>query len=298
MKTLDTGLAALLDSGCTTLSYCFKVTRVDSTVFGFTDHDLPITLDGVTYEPDAGFTRSELQLALGLAVNTADVMGALSSDKITEADIALGLWDNAEVMVTLVNWADTSQSLLLSKGTLGEVTRGELAFQGELRGLAGPLNQDKGRTYSRLCDAVVGDARCKFDLTQPGFHGAGTIVSSTDDLQIVASGLDAFVDGWFTYGLLTWTSGANAGGEIEIRSHTFDGATVAMTLWEKAALPIETGDTFTITAGCDKTFPTCKAKFANTLNNRGFYLMPGNDAAMAFAKASGQNNGGSFFNDP
>lgn len=296
MKDIDAGLTAHLATGCTTLSYCFKVTRVDATVFGFTDHDVPIVLDGVTYDPDAGFARSELQAALGLAVNTSDVVGALSSDKITETDIALGLWDNAEVIVTLVNWADTSQALLLSKGTLGEVSRGELAFQAELRGLAATLNQDGGRTFGRLCDAVLGDARCKFDLTQTGFHGAGTVTESTGDVSITASGLGAFAAGWFAQGLLTWVTGANAGGRIELRGHSLDGSDAKLILWQKTALPVESGDTFTIVAGCDKTFTTCKGKFSNAANNRGFPHMPGNDFAMSFAKSDGPNDGGSFFN--
>lgn len=296
MKAVDPAFASHLASGCTTLSYCFKVTRIDSEIFGFTDHDVSIVLDGVTYEPDSGFTRSELQIALGLAVNTADVSGALSSDKITEADIALGLWDNAEVIVTLVNWADTTQSLVLSKGTLGEVSRGELAFQAELRGLAAPLNQDAGRTYGRLCDAVLGDASCTFDLSQTGFHGSGTVTASVDDIAITASGLDLFEAGWFAQGLLTWVTGANAGARIEVRGHAVDGSSAKLTLWQKAALPVEAGDTFTIVAGCDKTFPTCKAKFNNVANHRGFPHMPGNDFAMSFAKANGPNDGGSIFN--
>jgi uncharacterized phage protein (TIGR02218 family) len=251
----------------------------------------------VTYEPDSGFTRSELQDALGLAVNTADLAGALSSDKITESDIALGLWDNAVIIVTLVNWADTSQSLLLNKGTLGEVSRGELAFQSEMRGLADGLNQDSGHTYGRLCDAVLGDARCTFDLTQAGFHGGGTITASVDDRVLTASGLDAFATGWFAQGLLTWVTGANAGARIEVRGHTLNADTTsALILWQKAALLVEVGDTFTIVAGCDKTFATCKAKFNNAANMRGFPYMPDNDFAMSFAKANGPNDGGSFFN--
>ena len=37
------------------------------------------------------------------------------------------------------------------------------------------------------------------------------------------------------------------------------------------------GQTFTVTAGCDKTVATCSAKFSNAINFRGFPHMPGND---------------------
>ena len=50
------------------------------------------------------------------------------------------------------------------------------------------------------------------------------------------------------------------------------------------ALAIAPGDTFTITAGCDKQFATCGAKFANAVNFRGFPHMPGNDYILAVAR--------------
>ncbi len=88
-------------------------------MFGFTDHDRPLTFGGVTYQPDSGFSASEAASTLGLAVDSMEVQGALSSAAITEADIALGKWDNASVEIRRVNWSDTSQSVLLRKGTLG-----------------------------------------------------------------------------------------------------------------------------------------------------------------------------------
>ena len=45
--------------------------------------------------------------------------------------------------------------------------------------------------------------------------------------------------------------------------------------------PSHLGDTFTVTAGCDKQFATCQAKFANAVNFRGFPHMPGNDFITA-----------------
>jgi uncharacterized phage protein (TIGR02218 family) len=93
---------------------------------------------------------------------------------------------------------------------------------------------------------------------------------------------------------LTWTSGANDGAAVEVAAHV-KGISVALHLWQKAALPIAIGDSFTVRAGCDKTFPTCKAKFANAANHRGFPHMPGNDEAMAFVRKDAKNDGGSFF---
>jgi uncharacterized phage protein (TIGR02218 family) len=56
-----------------------------------------------------------------------------------------------------------------------------------------------------------------------------------------------------------------------------------LSLWQVAPNPIEAGDTFTVSAGCDKRFETCREKFANALNFRGFPHMPGNDFVAGYA---------------
>jgi uncharacterized phage protein (TIGR02218 family) len=51
-----------------------------------------------------------------------------------------------------------------------------------------------------------------------------------------------------------------------------------------------------VTAGCDKSFATCKAKFSNPTNFRGYPYMPGNDAVIAYPNsADGTLNGGSRY---
>ena len=56
--------------------------------------------------------------------------------------------------------------------------------------------------------------------------------------------------------------------------------------------PIVVGDQVRLVAGCDKTFATCKAKFANALNFRGFPHLPGNDAAYGYVVDGGRFDGG------
>lgn len=56
--------------------------------------------------------------------------------------------------------------------------------------------------------------------------------------------------------------------------------------------PIGAGDAFALVAGCDHSFATCKAKFANALNFRGFPHLPGNDAAYAYVTDGGVFDGG------
>jgi uncharacterized phage protein (TIGR02218 family) len=293
LKTVPAGLTALLLSGVTTLCRCWRVTRTDAQVFGFTDHDRTLSFGGVDYEPETGFTASETESSLGLAVDTMEVAGALRSDRITDSDIALGLWDDADIEIYVVDWTAVANRVIVKKGNMGEIARGDLFYSSEVRGLAHRLNQVSGRTYQRQCDAVLGDSRCGVDLDDPDFSGSGSVVTAIDDRVLTVSGLSGFATGLFNLGLLTWTSGANAGARIELRGHVGS----RLTLFQRAALPIEPGDDFDIAAGCDKSWAMCRERFENGENFRGFPHIPGNDFALSVAKKDAPNDGGSFFND-
>src|SRR6185312_11155797 len=166
-----------------------------------------------------------------------------------------------------------------------EVRREGDAFTCEMRGLADRLAQESGRLYTAACDADLGDARCTINLSDPAFIGTGAVVSRASNARLTVSGLDVFADGWFTAGRLSWTTGANVGLAIEIKTHTASGGTVTLDLWQTMPEPIADGDTFTITAGCDKRFATCRDRFANTQNYRGFPHIPGNDFVVSYPVA-------------
>ncbi len=294
MKVLSQDLRDHLTSGATTLCRCWKVIRTDGVVLGFTDHDRSLSFDGVDYEAASGFTASEAVSELGLSVGGLEVDGALSSDRLLEADIAGGAYDNARVEVWLVNWTDTDERLLLRIGNIGEVERADNAFRAEIRGLAHALDQEQGRIFQYECDADFADARCGIDGGQPAYSGSGTVLSADSARLFDAENLAGYADGWFTRGRLTWTGGANAGRVIEVKDHTLIDTTASFTLWQPMGADIAAGDTFTVVAGCDKQFGTCSAKFSNVLNFRGFPHMPGNDYTVHYAKRGGNNDGGSI----
>ena len=59
-------LYAHLASGTTTVCRAWTVQRRDGTVMGFTDHDRPLVVDGVTCRADSGLTARALQQTTGL----------------------------------------------------------------------------------------------------------------------------------------------------------------------------------------------------------------------------------------
>jgi uncharacterized phage protein (TIGR02218 family) len=291
MKALSPALQAHLDAGTTTLAWCWRLTRRDGGVFGFTDHDRALEFDATAFEPEAGMTASELRHGSDLAVDAQDAEGALTSERISEPDIAAGLWDGAEVEVWRVNWQDTSQRVLLRRGAIGQIRRGRLAFVAEMRSLAHVLGQTVGRVFQSTCDASLGDARCGVDLEAPAFRGAGVMLEVRRDRAFRVSGLSGFEVGLFALGALDWTSGANAGLRFEVAQHDVREASVALTLMQAPVRQVAEGDAFVVRAGCDKRLETCAGRFANALNFRGFPHIPGNDAVIRYARRDGSNMG-------
>ncbi|MEL6871937.1 MAG: DUF2163 domain-containing protein [Pseudomonadota bacterium] len=73
MKTLSPELQAHLDTGATTLAWCWRVIRADGAILGFTDHDRDLQFDGTMFEANAGLTSSEITESLGLSVDNLEI---------------------------------------------------------------------------------------------------------------------------------------------------------------------------------------------------------------------------------
>lgn len=293
MKTVPSDMQADLDGRVTTHCRCWRVERWDGQVFGFTDHDRPLFFAGTSFEAASGFTASSLETSLGFAIDNLDVEGALSSASITEDDLARGLWDDADVALWLVDWLDPDKHVLLRSGNIGEVTRGRTAFTAELRGLAHRLNQPAGRLFSRTCAWELGDAKCQVDLVSWRF--AGTVTTATDRQQFFVSGLGAADDGLLQAGLVTWLTGANTGQQMEVKRHVVSETSVTLELVLPMPDPVVVGDTFSVQAGCDKSYATCHSRYSNGDNFGGFPHMPGNDRIIGYGDKDDLNDGGSLF---
>jgi uncharacterized phage protein (TIGR02218 family) len=288
MRDLDPLFLAHLQSGATTLATCWRIARADGEVFRFTDHDRALVMAGETYEPESGGEGSAIQASADLSVDNCEVAGLLSSARLSAAELDSGRFDGAAVEIWRVNWQAPDQRLLVKTGRIGEVRREGARFTAEIRGFSAALDAARGRVYQRLCDADLGDARCGVDLDAPSYRAAGAVLAVADEARFTAAGLEAFPENWFALGRLDWTAGANAGTRAHVRSQA--GGVVA--LFAPAGRGLAPGDLFEIRAGCDKAHATCRDKFANAVNFRGFHLMPGDDFAVSYPLRSGTNDGG------
>ena len=291
MKSIGDAFLGHLENGATTLSWCWRIARADGEVYGFTDHDRVLYFDSTTFEPESGLVASEVRSGSDLSVDAQDAEGVLSSDWITETDILDGRWDNAAVEVWRVNWQDTSQRVLMRRGAIGQIRRGRLAFVAEVRSMAHVLGQTVGSTFQASCDAALGDPRCGINLEAATFKGTGSVADLLRDRAFLASGIGTFADGWFSGGTVEWTSGANDGRLAEIMLHEVSSGIVTVTLLEAPVRPIAADDAFVIRAGCDKRAETCRAKFANMVNFRGYPHIPGQDAIIRYATKDGGHEG-------
>lgn len=270
-------LKAHFASETTTLCTLWKITRADGVIFAFTDFTQDITYNGVTYLAATAFTASTVQQNSDFSVDNLEVDGVLDSSTITEADLLAGLYDFADLLVLIVNYNDlTMGDLVLKSGSLGQVTIQKRQFVAEVRGISQLLQQNLGHVYAASCDALLGDARCTLNLAP--FTFPGSVTAGVSNQSFFSSSLTQGAN-YFNGGLVIWTAGLNVGLKMEVKDFINNQVTLALAMPYSVAV----GDTFNIVAGCDKAVATCKSKFNNLVNFRGFPSVPGTNALLSTA---------------
>lgn len=285
-------LQAHLQGGLTTTCRCWAITRSDGQTYGFTDHDMELSFDGLVFKASTGLTAAAIEQATGLSIDNTEAMGALSDASVREEDIEAGRFDGAEVRAWLVNWAEPAQRMLQFRGSIGELRRAGGAFHAELRGLTDLLNRPLGRIYQKPCTAVLGDGACRFALDAPGYRAEAEIIG-VDGTILRLQGADGADDGWFERGRLDVLDGAAQGLWASIKQDQREGDGRSVTLWSGIGGGLAVGDRVQLTAGCDKRMSTCRLKFNNILNFQGFPDLPHEDWVMAVPKKGNRNRGGS-----
>lgn len=276
MKAASAALIALLNGG-NAFQVCdlYTFTLADGTVLRATSADVAITWSGNTFAPRPLITRGKCRTIVGVEVDTLDVSvfpqpSELLSGVTWQQAARQGALDGAWLKVErafVSAWPTVVGTLIAFYGRVGDVDvmRSAVTFQVrsalELLNIAMPRN-----LYQAVCLNTLYDAQCQ--AVKASFTVTGTVASgSTVSGFTTALGQAA---GQFEQGVLTSTSGANAGLKRTVKS--FAGGVFTFVLpWPVAPA---VGDTFSVFAGCDKTQGTCSAKFANLAHFRGFPEIP------------------------
>lgn len=160
MRVIPDELTARIESGAAGLCHAWIVTPKSGARLGFTDHDRALTVDGVSCSAASGWTGGARESEVGSAAGTATALGALDDEALSDAAIAGGLLDGAGVELWRVDWSAPELRVRLWAGTVARIVRAGEGFTAEIEGPLAKLERVVGRTYGRMCDAVLGDARC------------------------------------------------------------------------------------------------------------------------------------------
>lgn len=269
---------AWLAGDLTSLAFCWRLDRRDGVALGFTSHDCDLAIGGLVYRAAPGMTPSAVSVSDGLDVDTLDIAGALTSDAITEADMAAGRWDGAAARLFAVDWSNPGGGTLhLTRGELGDVSIRDGAFSAELRGPTALLERPVVERTSPECRASLGDKRCRIDM-------AGRMrfarVTAVDGLTVTLDAAEPTPDA-YGYGRVDWVTGANSGLASLIAAS--NGAKI--TLREPVPFAVAVDTLVRVREGCDRSLATCRSRFANAANFRGEPYLPGNDLLTRYPGA-------------
>lgn len=263
MKAVSVAMKGYLQGSLTTFCTCWLITRRDGAVMGFTDNDVDLTINGRTYYRITGYNPTAIQSSSDMSIDNLEVQGMFNAGYITEIDLDTGVYDGALVDVYMVNRFDTSAGMLqLRSGYIGQGNYENNSFKVEVRGLHQKHSQQILENISSVCRANFGDSRCQINVTPWTF--TGTVQSVPNTVQVTTSLTNNA--GLFNTGILTWTTGANAGRKIKVM--TFGEPAGVLTFVYPPDFPMAVGDTFSVVAGCDGQKSTCLG-YGNYLNFQG-----------------------------
>lgn len=290
MKSIPAQLLADLRKDTTAIAFLWAIQMKDGRYILGTDHDRDITIPSTggspsdplegTYYAGSNITPGDIAANADMSVDNLSVVGALADVgatvlDINVADIEGGLLDAAPVYVMVCDWRNPSHGYyVVKRGFLGAISRdSDMKYSTEVRGMTQLLSQIIIQTFSERCNVVkLGDTKCKYNVAAATFTGTVTAVSSRKSFTVSVAGSPTFS---FAGGVITFTSGLNADFFREVKGDPLVNSGV-LTLWEDLPATVAPGDTFALEAGCDRTLATCRDKFANILNFRGYgVFIPG-----------------------
>lgn len=277
-------MKAHLAGSVLTLAVCWRVTRKDGAVFGFTSLDVPLDFEGVTYSPQTGISPTSTVMSADGAVANSELMGVLNSDLITEQDLEAGLWSYAEISVFLVNWADLSMGAVpIQQGNLGQVKlqKGS-TFAAEMRSMGQLLQLPLGDLDVRTCPQR--DCACLVEVAKPENLISGAVTSVAYGSRVFSAAARTEPAHYFRYGKLTFTSGANSGLSQEV----FAFSSGVFTLLDAMPHAITVGDTFKVSKGIDGTTNACKSVWGNLHKFGGTPYVLGPDILLTPANHASQ----------
>jgi uncharacterized phage protein (TIGR02218 family) len=229
--------------------------------------------------------RGDINITAGVEVDDCTVSlyckPANTLDGLTlQASVLNGRFDDARIRIDLAimpSWNDTSNGLLnLFEGRVTDVKIDHSKIE-----------------LTVSTDAILLDTQIPTTLYQPSCvhtlysEKCGAVRSSFTESNTVDTVLDngvSFVSvngtGFYLFGSLTFTSGLNTGLSRSLTASTASGGSQFVKFAQPFPYTPSIGDTFTVSAGCDKARSSCKNKFNNEVHFLGWEYMPSPEASV------------------
>jgi len=262
-----------------TTQYCtlISIVQTNGTWIGLTDLDVDVDVNGLVFVSASGYEPTDYESNVSTGVNNADISGLLGSAGFTITEATSGNFDNAEVIITLYDYGNSTVVRRIARGFWGEVKSDRGKYTAEFRALSQQLNNAICRTIQATCDAEFCDTRCSLDAAT--YTVTGTLTSVTSQQEVVDTSRTE-ADDHFRYGKLTITRGENAGISRDVK-HSL--ATGEITFYRPFPFLPLVDDEYELIEGCDKTFTDCLNR-SNQENFRGFPSVPSPDVSFQVFK--------------
>lgn len=166
MKAISSGFEAELTKNVLRMAEVITLTRTDGYRVHLTNHDEPITVDGVTYRNDISFVLSAVRSDSSLASDNTTMEAGLDGEVLVKEDFRNGLWKKASLEIAEVHFEDLSLGkVVIRRGLIRQIeVRGNNTVRMDIDGLLKVLDFEIGRVYVPGCDAELGDKRCRVAL--------------------------------------------------------------------------------------------------------------------------------------
>lgn len=283
MKTATAPLIALLaPGGPLVFTDVFTIALQGGVVLRYSGNDKMHTWGADTYLVGPIIKRSRISTVVGIRVDTMD-MTITANDTIQVNGVPLlafaaaGGLDGARVRVDKVfapSWDKPLVGALLHfSGRVNDVDVSGYEANVTVNSDLEVLDIKVPRSlYQPGCVNTLYDSACQVNRAAVTVTGA-VQASPTPTRFAFGTNLGAHATGRFDLGVLTFTSGANAGSSRTIKSFVSGGTN---TITPIAPFPFTpaVSDAFTVYPGCDKTAATCTSKFSNGVRFRGFPFVP------------------------
>ncbi len=261
-----------------TVATYWRVDRCDGVTLGFTSHDADLWFDGVLHLAAPGMMPTAIRRTVGFEADSAEISGALSHDVIDPFDLRIGRFDNARVVVGLIDW-QTLEHQPVYTGRIGALSEQDTGFLAQLLSRKADLQRDPTPHTSPTCRADFCGKGCT--LSAPLYTHEAVLIGhdlASNTVQVSGGIAVSSLNG----GTLRWMDGPYAGQASGILGTLGD----SLVLDAPINVQLDSGLRVSLREGCDHTLATCASRFANAVNFQGEPYLPGNDALIRYGSGS------------